>query len=60
MIHRRILLTGLLLAASAMPPALHAQAWPTRGPIKLVAVFPPGGSVDQVARILAQFFIDKN
>ena len=53
MIHRRILLTGLLLAASAMPPALHAQAWPTRGPIKLVAVFPPGGSVDQVARILA-------
>jgi tripartite-type tricarboxylate transporter receptor subunit TctC len=30
------------------------QAWPGRQPIKLVAVFPPGGSVDQVARILAQ------
>ncbi|MES2977122.1 MAG: tripartite tricarboxylate transporter substrate binding protein [Pseudomonadota bacterium] len=30
-----------------------AQAWPARQPIKLVAVFPPGGSVDQVARILA-------
>jgi tripartite-type tricarboxylate transporter receptor subunit TctC len=30
----------------------RAQAWPTKGPIKLVAVFPPGGSVDQVARIL--------
>ncbi len=30
-----------------------AQAWPTRQPIKLVAVFPPGGSVDQVARILS-------
>jgi tripartite-type tricarboxylate transporter receptor subunit TctC len=29
------------------------QAWPTRQPIKFVAVFPPGGSVDQVARILA-------
>ena len=29
-----------------------AQAWPTKGPVKLVAVFPPGGSVDQVARIL--------
>lgn len=31
----------------------QAQAWPSRQPIKLVAVFPPGGSVDQVARILA-------
>ncbi|MFC6283245.1 MULTISPECIES: tripartite tricarboxylate transporter substrate binding protein [Polaromonas] len=30
------------------------QAWPARQPIKFVAVFPPGGSVDQVARILAQ------
>ena len=30
------------------------QAWPNRQAIKLVAVFPPGGSVDQVARILAQ------
>jgi tripartite-type tricarboxylate transporter receptor subunit TctC len=30
-----------------------SQAWPTKQPIKLVAVFPPGGSVDQVARILA-------
>jgi tripartite-type tricarboxylate transporter receptor subunit TctC len=27
--------------------------WPKRQPIKMVAVFPPGGSVDQVARILA-------
>ena len=30
-----------------------AQAWPTKQPIKFVAVFPPGGSVDQVARILS-------
>ncbi len=42
-----------LLAGLATPLAAQAQAWPTKGPIKLVAVFPPGGSVDQVSRILA-------
>ena len=41
------LATFALGAAAQIPPA-----WPARGPIKLVAVFPPGGSVDQVARIL--------
>jgi tripartite-type tricarboxylate transporter receptor subunit TctC len=38
-------------ALSAM--AQITTAWPARGPTKLVAVFPPGGSVDQVARMLA-------
>ena len=42
--------TSLLCAVGTS----HAQAWPAKQPIKLVAVFPPGGSVDQVARILAQ------
>ena len=37
----------------AAPLSAMAQAWPTKQPIILVAVFPPGGSVDQVARILA-------
>jgi tripartite-type tricarboxylate transporter receptor subunit TctC len=40
------------LVAGVVPPA-SAQNWPTK-PVKLIAVFPPGGSVDQVARILAQ------
>jgi len=47
---RRILASLLGLAAASC----FAQAWPTKQPIKLVAVFPPGGSVDQVARILSQ------
>ena len=42
----------LALAACAMPTA-HAQTWPSK-PVRLIAVFPPGGSVDQVARILSQ------
>jgi tripartite-type tricarboxylate transporter receptor subunit TctC len=44
---------GCVLALSALtvPQLALAQAWPGKQPIKLVAVFPPGGSVDQVARI---------
>jgi len=52
---RRLLFATLgLLALGSLP--VHAQVgdWPKRQPVKLVAVFPPGGSVDQVSRILAQ------
>lgn len=49
---RRTLLSTLPAALALMPATAPAQAWPARGPVKLVAVFPPGGSVDQVARIL--------
>ena len=45
---------ALALAALSLPQFAAAQAWPAKQPIKFVAVFPPGGSVDQVARILAQ------
>jgi tripartite-type tricarboxylate transporter receptor subunit TctC len=45
---------ALTLAALCAPQLATAQAWPAKQPIKFVAVFPPGGSVDQVARILAQ------
>ena len=44
---------SFILIASLWPALALSQAWPTKQPIKLVAVFPPGGSVDQVARIIA-------
>ena len=47
-VHAAALALGLAFAAPAW-----SQAWPAKQPVKLVAVFPPGGSVDQVARILA-------
>lgn len=49
---RRAAMCLLTLGAVASSPAF-AQAWPSK-PIRLVSVFPPGGSVDQVARVLAQ------
>lgn len=46
------LLVGAMVAAAALTG--FAQDWPTAKPIRLIAVFPPGGSVDQVSRILAE------
>lgn len=46
------LLVGAMMATAAM--GAIAQEWPTAKPIKIIAVFPPGGSVDQVSRILAE------
>ena len=54
---RRLLgLTGGAIAgALASPGILSAQsgAWPTRGSIRLIAQFPPGGLVDTVSRLMA-------
>jgi tripartite-type tricarboxylate transporter receptor subunit TctC len=48
------LLAGLM-SVLCITGAAQAQSneWPNQKVIKLIAVFPPGGSVDQVARILA-------
>lgn len=53
-IFKNVLGLALTLGALCVPQLATAQAWPTKQPIRLVAVFPPGGSVDQVARIIAQ------
>jgi len=44
---------ALGLATAGLAPNANAQTWPTK-PVKVIAVFPAGGSVDQVARVLAQ------
>ncbi|HQR56279.1 MAG TPA: tripartite tricarboxylate transporter substrate-binding protein, partial [Burkholderiaceae bacterium] len=49
LLHRALAATAFALCAFAA----GAQTWPDK-PVKLIAVFPPGGSVDQVARVLAQ------
>ena len=50
---RRLSITCLLLSCVALTTPTQAQTWPTK-PIRLVLQFPPGGSTDSVARILAQ------
>jgi tripartite-type tricarboxylate transporter receptor subunit TctC len=49
----RFLHRACALVALALPLFAAAQAWPAKS-VRMVAVFPPGGSVDQVARVLSQ------
>jgi tripartite-type tricarboxylate transporter receptor subunit TctC len=47
----RIALRAALVAVLVATGA-HAQSWPAKT-VRIISVFPPGGSVDQVARIFA-------
>ena len=56
-LHSEVAVKKLIILATALITfgalAAHAQApWPSK-PVKIIAVFPPGGSVDQVSRIFA-------
>jgi tripartite-type tricarboxylate transporter receptor subunit TctC len=42
---------NLLLGALVVPLTAHAQNWPA-GNIKIVVVYPPGGSTDMIARLI--------
>ena len=50
---RLMLVLAAVAAVAGLGQGALAQDWPAKQAIKLVAVFPPGGSVDQVARLLA-------
>jgi tripartite-type tricarboxylate transporter receptor subunit TctC len=41
------------LSICVLNVAIAATEWPNKKPITLISVFPPGGSVDAVARVLA-------
>ena len=51
---KRRLVLAAGAAALSSPAFVGAQsAWPSRGPVRLIAQFPPGGLVDTVARLMA-------
>ena len=44
---------GAVGLGSPMLAQAQTSAWPTRGPVRLLCQFPPGGLVDTVARLMA-------
>lgn len=50
---KKLLVTLLGLTCFILSTYAVAQEWPTKKTVRLIAVFPPGGSVDAVARVIA-------
>jgi len=57
--HALCKLTVMLFAVVALTPGVaSSQAWPTK-PVRLIVTFPPGGSSDVVARVIAPLLGEK-
>ena len=51
-------LLSFVLSVSCLPSLVHAQAYPAK-PVRVIIVFPPGGSNDVVGRIVFQKMSDQ-
>lgn len=51
--NRRQFLAATAATGLASPALAQSGAWPSRGSIRLIAQFPPGGLVDTIARLMA-------
>ena len=47
-------LAGAMTVGATNTAVAQSTSWPGKKPVTIVSVFPPGGSVDQVARLLAE------